>query len=257
MNEFETVLHIMMMNHVSYDDLSKRLGQTNGGNIYNTLNKNKNIYVSSLKKILDELGYEIVVRKKGKTDGGYVINDDNTPSPLRFHDMSLNLGAILGDTQKIVPNVKPYLTVGERNQKTEALKKRINELTFFECDNELREIWGMKDPTPEGKQPYNEYEQEYEKYKKEFYNLYNQPPIVEVPVKPVEKHKNYSPRKKKEPIPTPPVIVSTGAKGKIITEDNFVEKDMSHEAMRKRGESKQHEQRDLLLSLTAGFDFDD
>lgn len=97
MNEFETTIHIMMLNHISYDDLAKRMGKTNSGNLYNVLNKNKNIYVSSLMKILDNLGYDIVIRKKGKNDGGYVIDNDNTPSPLRFHDMSLNFDKILRD----------------------------------------------------------------------------------------------------------------------------------------------------------------
>ena len=159
MNEFETTLHLMMLNHISYDHLSERLGQQNAGNLYNALNKNKNIYVSSLRRILDALGYELVVRKKGKDTGGYVIDNDNTPSPLRFHDMSLNLDAIFGDTKKI-PTRKPSLTVGERNLKSEALKKKVNEISFFECDNELRDIWSIESPTPDGKQPHNEYEQE-------------------------------------------------------------------------------------------------
>ena len=92
MNEFETTLHIMMENRISYDDLAKRMGQRNGGNLYNTLNKNKNIYVSSLMKILDNLDYEIVVRKKGKTEGGYIFDNGNDPSPLRFQDMSIMFG---------------------------------------------------------------------------------------------------------------------------------------------------------------------
>lgn len=99
MNEFETTMHIMMLNHITYDDLAKQMGQNNSGNLYNMLNKNKNIYVSSLMKILDNLGYDIVIRKKGKTDGGYIIDDSSIPSSLRFHDMSLNFDKILGDKQ--------------------------------------------------------------------------------------------------------------------------------------------------------------
>lgn len=96
MNEFEITQHIMMLHHVNYDDLAKRLGHANAGNIYNQLNKNKNIYVSSLRKILDELGYEMVVRRKSNHEEQYVVSDDNLPSPLRFHDMNLNFDKILG-----------------------------------------------------------------------------------------------------------------------------------------------------------------
>lgn len=95
MNAFETTLHIMMLKHITYEDLAKQMGHANGGNLYNTLNKNKNIYVSSLLKILDKLGYDLVIREKGKTDEGFVIDDSYTPSPLRFHDMSLNFDKIL------------------------------------------------------------------------------------------------------------------------------------------------------------------
>lgn len=150
MNEFEIVNHLMMSNHISYDDLSKKLGQSNSGNLYNTLNKNKNIYVGSLRKILDALGYEVVIREKGNVNGEYIIDDDNIPSPLRFHDMSLNLDSIFGDAPSLPEKIQG-LTVGERNLRSEELKQRISELTFSECDRELRQIWGMRDPTPEGK----------------------------------------------------------------------------------------------------------
>lgn len=98
MNEFEIITHLMMTNNISYTDLSKGLGQQNPGNIYNTINKNKNIYFSTFRKIMDKLGYEIVVRKKKKTDkdSEYIVNDTFTPSHLRFHDMDLSLEAIFG-----------------------------------------------------------------------------------------------------------------------------------------------------------------
>lgn len=257
MNEFETTLHLMMLNHISYDHLSERLGQQNAGNLYNALNKNKNIYVSSLRRILDALGYELVVRKKGKDTGGYVIDNDNTPSPLRFHDMSLNLDAIFGDTKKI-PTRKPSLTVGERNLKSEALKKKVNEISFFECDNELRDIWSIESPTPDGKQPHNEYEQEYERYKGEFYKLYNQSlPPVETQTKQSSAPKRKRSTKKKEPLPMPPIIESTGAHGKIITEDSFSQKDMSDSAIRERALAKQDERKKLFSSLITDFQMDD
>lgn len=256
MNEFEIVKHIMMLNHVSYDDLSERLGYKSKSTSYITLD-HKHIYVDTWRKFLDELGYEIVVRKKGKDTGGYVIDNDNTPSPLRFHDMSLNLDAIFGDTKKI-PTRKPSLTVGERNLKSEALKKKVNEISFFDCDNELREIWSIESPTPDGKQPHNEYEQEYERYKREFYKLYNQAPLsVEPKAKQSSSPKKRRSTKKKEPLPMPPIIESTGAHGKVITEDSFSQKDMSYPAIRDRAVKKQHEQRSLLLSLTADFKMDD
>lgn len=96
MNEFEIITHLMMTNNISYNDLSKRLGQQNPGNIYNTVNKNKNIYFSTFRKIMDELGYEIIVRKKTDKGSEYVVNDNIVPSHLRFHDMDLNLEAIFG-----------------------------------------------------------------------------------------------------------------------------------------------------------------
>ena len=91
MNEFETTIHIMRLNHITYDELAKRTGQS-GGNVYNALNKSKNIYVSSLLKMLDCMGYDIVVRQKGKTDGGYIIDNSYTPSPLRVPDIDMQFG---------------------------------------------------------------------------------------------------------------------------------------------------------------------
>lgn len=167
MNEFETTLHIMMLNHVSYDDLAKQMGQKNGGNLYNTLNKNKNIYVSSLMKILDNLGYEIVIREKGKTDGGYIIDESDDFSPLRFHDMSMTFG---------VDPVKERLNLSrtERIKLTEDLKHRIGELTLSECENKLHEIWSTTNPMRKNIKTISEYEGEYLKYKKEFRNLYEE-----------------------------------------------------------------------------------
>ena len=164
MNEFETTLHIMMLNHVSYDDLAKQMGQKNGGNLYNALNKNKNIYVSSLLKILDNLGYEMVIREKGKTNGGYVIDNDNTLSPLRFHDMSMEFGV---DQSKQRLN----LSRSERIKLTEELHK-VTELTLQECENKLYEIWRTVDPVRRKVHAISEYEGEYLKYKKEFRELY-------------------------------------------------------------------------------------
>lgn len=167
MNEFETTLHIMMLNHVSYDDLAKQMGQSNGGNLYNTLNKNKNIYVSSLLKILDSLGYELVVRKQGKTEGGYVIDNDNTPSPLRFHDMSMNFG--VDPTKK-----RLNLSRSERLELTEKLRHKMTELTLSECENELYEIWCTTNPVRKKIRAMSEYEEEYFKYLKEFRELYKE-----------------------------------------------------------------------------------
>lgn len=96
MNEFEVVKHIMMMNHIGYDDLSKRLGYKSRSSSHTTLN-GKHIYVDTWRKYLEELGYEIVVRNKLNTEEQYVVKDDNLPSPLRFSDMDLNLEAILKD----------------------------------------------------------------------------------------------------------------------------------------------------------------
>jgi hypothetical protein len=255
-NEFEIVKHIMMLDHISYDDLSERLGYKSKSSSYIILD-HKHIYVDTWRKFLDELGYEIVVRKKGKNTGGYVIDNDNTPSPLRFHDMSLNLDAIFGDTKKI-PACKQSLSVGERNLKSEALKKKVNSISFFECENELRDIWSIESPTPDGKQSHNEYEQEYERYREELCRLYNQsPPPVETKIKPSSTPKRKRSTKKKEPLPMPPIIESTGAHGKVITEVSVSEKDMSYSAVRERAEKKQHEQRSLLLNLTADFKMDD
>lgn len=248
MNEFETALHIMMINHVSYDDLANRIGQPNGGNLYNALNKNKNIHVKSLLKIMDAMGYEIVVRPKNGKGSEYVIDNDNTPSPLRFHDMSLNLESILSGTP-IPPRKKPALTIGERNTRSESLKKRIGEISFAECDNELREIWSMKDPLPDGKLPYNEYEREYERYKKELSKLYSER-INPTP-------KKQSVRNKNKIDDVPPVIVSTGAHGKIITEDVFAEKDMSTESVMDRAKAKQKSKSNILSALVADLQMDD
>ena len=169
MDEFEIVKHIMMLDHVSYDDLSKRLGYKSKANSYQILNK-KNIYVSTLRKFLDALGYDIIICKKDKTGEGFVVTDDDLPSPLRFRDMGLNLESIFDSSTVETP--KPGLTAEERISRTKALKKNISILTSEECDCELRKIWGIKDPAPKGKQPQNEFQMEYEKYRKEIFDLY-------------------------------------------------------------------------------------
>lgn len=56
------------------------------------------IYVDTWRKFLKELGYEIVVRKKGESRG-FVVTDDDFPSPLRFRNMNLDLESILGDKE--------------------------------------------------------------------------------------------------------------------------------------------------------------
>jgi hypothetical protein len=93
-NEFETIKHIMMKDNVTYETLSKNLGYKSKSSSYITLN-NKHIYVDTWRKYLDELGFEIVVRRKSNHNEEYVVSDDNLPSPLRFHDMDLNLESIL------------------------------------------------------------------------------------------------------------------------------------------------------------------
>lgn len=95
MNECEIVKHIMMLNDITYDDLSVRLGYKSKSSAYKTLN-GRNIYVDTFRKYLKELGYELVVRKSDidNTDE-YVVTDDIYPSPLRFHDMELGLDKIL------------------------------------------------------------------------------------------------------------------------------------------------------------------
>lgn len=94
MNEFEIIKHIMMTYHVGYDDLSARMGYKAKSTSYNRLN-GKHIYVDTWRKFLDELGYEIVVRKKSRVGEEYVVSNDYLPSPLRFHGMSLNFDKIL------------------------------------------------------------------------------------------------------------------------------------------------------------------
>lgn len=94
MDEFEVIKHIMMMEHISYDELSARMGYKSSSNAYQRLN-GKHIYVDTWRKFLEELGYEVVLRKKDGTGSELVVSDDNLPSPLRFHDMSLNFEQIL------------------------------------------------------------------------------------------------------------------------------------------------------------------
>ncbi len=169
MNEFETTLHIMMLDHITYDDLAKQMGQPNGGNLYNALNRNKNIYFSSLLKILNSLGYDIVVREKGKTDGGYIIDDSDTPSPLRFHDMSMQF-----KTEPVGKN--SYLSRAERLRLSEELKHQTGELTLTECENKLFDIWGTLKLGRNRKKEkeISEYECEYLRYKKEISEMYEE-----------------------------------------------------------------------------------
>lgn len=170
MNEFETTIHLMMLNHVSYEDLANKMGQPNGGNLYKALNKNKNIYVSSLRKILDALGYELIIREKNGGNKEYVIAEDSVQSPLRFRGMNLNLEAVLNGTPRHF-HKSGSLTLGERRIQSEKLRKTAREFGFYECDKQLREIWDIKSVSSNGTQPYCEYMPEYEEYKKEFAKL--------------------------------------------------------------------------------------
>lgn len=245
MNEFEIVKHIMMVDHVSYDELSARLGYKSKSSSYITLS-NKHIYVDTLRKFLEELGYDLIIRKKGKTDGGYVIDDDNAPSPLRFHDMSMNFG--------IEPEKRRLnLSRSERIKQTEELKKRVHELTPFECEEELREIWSTINPVRRKMSAVNEYEGEYINYRKEFRNLYNEELPVYIPPK--------QPKRKRKIKLTETQVsvepVTKGAKGKIITEDKFVEKDMSVGSVMDRAKAKQKTQSNMLAALVADFQMDD
>lgn len=168
MNEFEIVKHIMMLDHVTYDDLSARLGYKSKSSSYITLN-NKHIYVDTLRKFLSELGYELVVRKKGKTDGGYIIDDSDIPSPLRFHDMSMQFG-----TEPVRKN--SYLSRAERLRLSEELKHRTEELTLMECENKLFDIWSTLKLGRNRKKEkeISEYECEYLRYKKEIEEIYKE-----------------------------------------------------------------------------------
>ena len=165
MNEFETTWHIMKVNGLSYDELAEKLGQSNPGNLYNALNKNKNIMVSTLRKILDALGYELVIREKGKDRGGYVIDDSDTPSPLRFHGMSMDFGVDVA--KKIINLPRP-----ERLRLTEELKGKIGVISLAECENRLFDIWCTVNPVHKNIRKINQYDTEYEKYRREFRILY-------------------------------------------------------------------------------------
>lgn len=95
MNECEIVKHIMILNDITYDDLSVRLGYKSKSSAYKTLN-GCHMYVDTFRKYLKELGYELVVRKCDIDNADeYVVTDDIYPSPLRFHDMELGLDKIL------------------------------------------------------------------------------------------------------------------------------------------------------------------
>ena len=92
MNALETVRHIMMLNEVSFKELADRLGYKTTSGVRNRL-CGDDIKVGTWKKILNSMGYEVVVRNGNEE---YVISDDNLPSDLRF-DMPLNFDTILGD----------------------------------------------------------------------------------------------------------------------------------------------------------------
>jgi len=95
MNECEIVKHIMILNDITYDDLSVRLGYKSKSSAYKTLN-GRHMYVDTFCKYLKELGYELIVRKSDIDNADeYVVTDDIYPSPLRFHDMELGLDKIL------------------------------------------------------------------------------------------------------------------------------------------------------------------
>lgn len=260
MNEFETTLHIMMLNHISYDELAKRLGHSNPGNLYNSLNKNKNIYVGSLRKILDALGYEIVFREKGNANGGYVVSDDEESSPMRFHGMNLNIDAILGDVP-LEPKKPPVMNKGQATLAMQALRQRTNELTFSECDKELRRIWNIKDQIEGKRKPVNEMMDEYLRYRKEFEEIYGNEsysysPVVLPNPNPRKKRKG----KSKSQAVSAPVIPSVpgGGHGNVITEDSeFEVLDMSEAARKERAWLEKKGQSDVLSSLVAGFNMED
>ena len=95
MNECEIVKHIMMLNDITYDDLSVRLGYKSKSSAYKTLN-GLHMYVDTFRKYLKELGYELVVRKSDSDNKEeYIVTEDSYPSPLRFHDMELGVDRIL------------------------------------------------------------------------------------------------------------------------------------------------------------------
>lgn len=223
MDEFEIVKHIMMLDHISYDDLSKRMGYKSKANSYQRLT-GKHIYVDTWRKFLEELGYEITVRRKDGTGQEYVIRDDSVSSPLRFHDMSPNTESIFRKKSQKREKV-PGLTIGERNARSEDLKKRVSLITKDECDAALREIWGIKDPVPNKRKPLNEYMSEYERYRDELFALYSTNPVSE------------------------------RAHGEVITED--VVKDMSWQAMEDRRKERDRARRSVLIRLTSDFHMDE
>jgi len=96
MNEFESIKHIMMSEHMTYDELSALLGYKSHASAYQRLN-GKHIYVDTWLKILEKLGYEVTIRRKDGTGGEIIVADDNIPSPLRFKDMNLNFDKILSE----------------------------------------------------------------------------------------------------------------------------------------------------------------
>lgn len=93
MNEFEIIKHIMMLNDMTYDNLSDRMGYKSKSSTYKTLNGN-HMYVDTFGRYLKGLGYELVVRKCDSKEE-YVVTEDSYPSPLRFHDMELGLDRML------------------------------------------------------------------------------------------------------------------------------------------------------------------
>lgn len=95
MDEFEIIKHIMMLNDITYDNLSDRMGYKSKSGAYKTLN-GSHMYVDTFGRYLRELGYELVVRKSDSDNKEeYTVTEDSYPSPLRFHGMELGLDRIL------------------------------------------------------------------------------------------------------------------------------------------------------------------
>lgn len=173
MNEFETVVHLMALSHVTYKELSKRMGSSNEGNLYNSLNKSKNIYVKSLLKILDAMEYDLVIRSRDGSNAEYIIRDDQEVSPLRFRGMNIDLEKMFKQKSgRSSTNV--IYTRGEAIAATQSLKKRTGELTFYECDKELRKIWNIKEHIRGKRKPENEFLEDYQNYLQEFVEIYKE-----------------------------------------------------------------------------------
>lgn len=122
MNEFEIVKHIMMKDHVSYDDLSKRLGYKSKANSYQRL-AGKHIQVDTWRRFLNELGYDIVVCKHDGTGEKFVVTDDYMPSPLRFQGMSLDFESMLSPVPKSTPDATAHTHTNSESNGRNLLKE--------------------------------------------------------------------------------------------------------------------------------------